>query len=88
METKTQIKGLKKIAGESKSTKGYYGNLHYQLWYNTSTGEAWATEHASRNSWTTYDEPTYICCGWISEPMTMAKIREMIETTLEIEGQS
>lgn len=35
------IKGLKKIAGETKIIKGFYSGEYLQLNYNKKTGEAW-----------------------------------------------
>lgn len=35
-----KIKGLKKIADETKSLCGYYSGLYLQLNYNMETGEA------------------------------------------------
>lgn len=76
-----KIKGLKKIAGESKGLEGYYSGYYLQLNYDKETGEAWTDEHVSfgQNSWTEYKDSSIINCGNISEPMTMKEIRAMIE---------
>lgn len=80
-----EIKGLKKIAGESKSLKGFYSPEYLQLNYNKETGEAWADFHHSlgHNSWNQYDDENILFVGNICEPMTMAQIKEMIENKLE-----
>ena len=42
-----KIKGIKKIAGESKGLEGYYSGHYLQLNYDKKTGEAWTDEHVS-----------------------------------------
>ena len=76
-----KIKGLKAIAGASKDLQGYYSGRYLQVNYNRTTGEAWYNEHVSlgQNSWTQYDDKDIINCGNISEPATMAQLREIIE---------
>ncbi len=76
-----KIKGLKKIAGESKGLEGYYSGHYLQINYDRKTGEAWTDYHVSfgQNSWTEYNDSSIITCGNISEPMTMKEIRAMIE---------
>lgn len=78
-----KIKGLKKIAGESKQI-GKYDPEYLQLNYDKTTGEAWTDYHYSigHNSWTEYHEPGIITCGNITEPKTMREIREMIENAI------
>lgn len=79
-----KIKGLKKIAGESKSLTGYYSPEYLQLNYDRETGEAWTDYHYSigGNSWTQYHENNVINCGTIHEPKTMREIHEMIESAI------
>lgn len=76
-----KIKGIKAIAGASKDLRGYYSGRYLQVNYNRSTGETWYNEHVSlgQNSWTQYEDGDIINCGTISEPVTMAQLREMIE---------
>lgn len=75
-----KIKGIKKIAGESKSLRGYYSGEYLQVNYDRSTGEAWTNFHCSfGQNWWTYHDSDIINCGNISSPMTMVQIREMIE---------
>lgn len=80
-----KIKGLKKIAGESKNLEGPYSDQYLQLNYDQETGEAWTDLHASfgQNSWTEYHDTNIINCGNISQPMTMKEIKEMIINKLE-----
>lgn len=73
------IKGLKKIAGESKGLNGR--GQYLQINYNRETEEAWADYFVSlgKNSWKVYDSEDVVVCGIISEPRTMSEIRSMIE---------
>lgn len=84
-----KIKGIKKIAGESKNLQGYYSGQYLQLNYDTKTGEAWTNHHTSfgQNSWTEYDGNSIINCGNICEPITMEEIREMIIEKLEMKNR-
>lgn len=78
-----KIKGLKKIAGESKGLNPYdHGYL--QVNYDMETGEAWTDYHYSigSNSWSEYHDEDILTCGYISSPHTMEQIREMIECTV------
>lgn len=76
-----KIEGIKKIAGESKSLSGYHSGLYLQVNYDRKSGEAWTDSHCSlgQNSWRKYSDSNIINCGNLSEPTTMAEIREMIE---------
>lgn len=82
---KIQIKGLRKIAGESKSLKGYYSPEYLQLNYDRKTEEAWTDFHYSlgHNSWVRYDDKNIIIICNICRPVTMKEVREMIEGKLE-----
>lgn len=79
-----KIKGLKKIAGESKKLTGFYSPEYLQLNYNTNTGEAWTDYYYSigHNSWTEYNEPDIITCGIITEPKTQKEISGMIHDAI------
>ena len=72
--------GLRKAAGASKSTKGYYDGYYIQLNYNIKTGEVLTTEHWSlgQNSWSKYDDRNIIFICNISNPTTMQVIADMI----------
>lgn len=78
------IKGLKKIAGETKDLKGFYSGEYLQLNYNKKTGEAWTDYFCSlgQNSWKEYHNSDIINCGNISEKKTMQEIKEMIHVAL------
>ena len=80
-----KIKGLRAIAGASKDLHGYYSGYYLQVNYNRATGEAWYDEHVSlgQNSWTQYDDRDIVNCGNISEPMTMAGLRDIIEQAVK-----
>ena len=79
-----KIKGLKKIAGESKNLHGHYAPEYLQLNYNTATGEAWTNYHNSigHNTWTVYDDPTIINCGNITEKKTQLELAAMIHDAI------
>lgn len=79
-----KVKGLKKIAGETKNLKGFYSCEYLQLNYNKKTGEAWTDYLCSlgQNSWKEYNDSDIINCGNISEKKTMEEIKEMIHAAL------
>lgn len=80
-----KLKGIKKIAGQSKDLKGYYSDRYLQINVDTATGEVWGDEHVAFNkSWQTlYNNNNVICCGFIDSPKTMAEIKEMVEMAIE-----
>ena len=39
------MKGLKKVAGETKSLRGYYDSIYLQLCYNKETDEVFTIQH-------------------------------------------
>ena len=47
MTNTLKIKGIKKIAGESKNLDGYCSSEYLQVNYNRVTGEAWTDYHCS-----------------------------------------
>ena len=81
-----KIKGIKKIAGESKALCDFYAGRYLQLNYNKKTGKAWTDYFCSlgQNSWKEYHDKNIINCGNITEQVTMAQIREMIEMAIMI----
>lgn len=78
------VKGLKKIAGETKKLKGFYSGEYLQLNYNKKTGEAWTDYFCSlgQNSWKEYNDSDIINCGNISEKKTMKEIAEIIHEAI------
>lgn len=76
-----KIKGIKKISGETRALNGYHSGQYLQVNYDRKSGEAWTDFHCSlgQNSWREYSDSNIISCGNLSEPATMAEIREMIE---------
>lgn len=78
-----KIKGLKKIAGESKHI-GKYDPEYLQLNYDKTTGEAWTDYHYSIgcNSWCEYHDKNIVNCGYITEQKTMIEIAEMIHNAI------
>jgi len=75
-----EIKGLKKVCGETKclSLHDRY-NRRLQINYDCSTGEVWGDLHYGVNpSWTEYRDANIITVCTTCEPMTMAQIEEEI----------
>ena len=75
-----KIKGLKKIAGETKNLKAEY----IEVFYDVNTHEAWSKYHYSigKNEWTEYSDNNILNCGTISEPMNQKEIKEIIENEI------
>lgn len=82
-----KIKGLKKIAGESKSLTGYYSPEYLQINFDRKTGEAWTDYFycIGQTSRRYYQDENILFCGTISNPATMQEIRELIENTVMYE---
>lgn len=76
--------GIRFIAGKTKRLQGYYADYYLQLFYNRSTGEAWADEHVSfgHNSWTVYHDPDIVNCGFLTSPHTMQQIADRIRAAV------
>lgn len=79
-----KIKGLKKIAGESKNLTGYYSPDYLQINFDRKTGEAWSDYFycIGHNSRKYYHDENILFCGIISRPATMQQIREIIENSV------
>lgn len=73
-----KIKGLKRIAGESRGMNGRYC---LQINYDRKTCEAWVDQHVG-NGWTEYNDENIILCGVITRKTTMKEIRDMITKTV------
>lgn len=82
---KLKIKGLKKIAGETKSLRGYYSGFYLQLNYNIETSEVWTDFLYSlgHNSWMQYHDRNIITICNLTSPMTTNEIRKIIEEEVE-----
>lgn len=83
-----KIKGLKKVAGETKRYLGKDDAAYLQLNYDKRTGELWTDYHYSYNYWIAdYEDEAIEFCGMLRSPMTMAEIREIVEcVVLGFEG--
>ena len=79
-----KIKGLKKIAGETKNLKGAYSPEYIEVFYDVNTHKAWSEYHYSigKNEWTEYYDNNILNCGTISEPMNQKEIEEIIENEI------
>ncbi len=75
-----KFKGLKKACGETKSL-GRNDGHYIQLSYDLIGGEILIDYHCNfgHNSWTEYNSPKIIHCGFIDKPATMDEIKGMIE---------
>lgn len=71
-----KLKGLKKIASESKRLNPY-GSEHLQVNVNRNSGEVWCNSHVG-NSWTEYHDPAVLRCGFLTAPATMEEIKQMV----------
>ena len=80
-----QMKGLKKIAGESKNLDDYYSGKYLQISYDTETGDVLSDYHYSlgHNSWSSYDDSGIITVGNISEPISMQQLASRIYACVE-----
>ena len=78
------MKGLKKLAGETKNLKGYYSGEYIEIFYDEKTKEVWGKYHYSlgQNEWTEYHDKNIIKITTTSDPMTMEEIKEKIEEKL------
>ncbi len=72
--------GLRKAAGATKPTKGYYDGYYIQISYNIKTGEIHVNEHwnLGHNDYVKYHNPDIINVGNICTPTTMQGIADMI----------
>lgn len=77
---KYTFKGCKKVAGMSKNLRGFYDPNYLQLFHDTITHECWAVHHYSlgHQQFTQYDDENIWCVGFITEPVTMEQVNEMI----------
>ena len=78
-----RIKGVKKIASESRKLKRGYLQVNC-----CDTGDdtiAWCDYHSGicGKSWTVHERGDVINCGFINSPTSMAEIQEMIERAIE-----
>lgn len=75
------IKGLKKVAGESKRlTYNNNCNEYLQINYDMESKEIFTNLHSGFNHFQTfYNNPDIINCGNIHEQKTMKELREIVE---------
>lgn len=79
-----KYKGLKKIAGESKSLRGFYDPSYYQLFLDTKTREVFSRYHydLGHNNVTTIHDDNVVCVGFITNPLTQKQIEAYIDRAL------
>lgn len=79
-----KLKGIKKVCGETKTLKPNTG-AYYQVFVNKKTQYVWADFHYSigHNEWSEYHSNDIIDCGFVSSPMTMSELKEMVITAIE-----
>lgn len=83
--TKATIKlhGIKALCGETKCLPDHgYGPGCYEVFCDCSTGQVWGNYQVSKSTWTVYDDPNVISCGWITTPATMGEIAAMVKAKL------
>ena len=74
-----KMTGIKALSGESKSLPAHGYGPCYEVFYDRKEGRVWGNYQVSSNSWTVYDDPDVIACGWITTPAKMKEIAEMIQ---------
>lgn len=81
-----KIKGLKRIAGDSKFLNGYYSGRYIQVNYDRETGYAWGDFFHSlgQNSWNVYHSPDVIRVGNICEPTSMEELRRLVADAVDL----
>lgn len=79
-----KIKGVKKLAGYSKSLRGKYGSRYLQIFYDCQKKEVFAEEFSDfGGSWHWEPKnPDYVYIGFIDHPLTMVDIYQLIEKKL------
>lgn len=90
MKTNTyglNIRGLRKAAGETKTTRGYYSGLYVQISYSPTDGQVLYDTHYSlgHNSWTQYHDPSIVFIYNASSPQTMQEIADRIYDAVKTE---
>ena len=76
------MKGLKKVAGETKSLRGFYGSIYLQLCYDKRLDEVFTIQHCDLgHSWQTFfnDENIINVCN-LYNPHTMQEIENMVNS--------
>lgn len=77
--------GIRQVASETKLLKDETGGKYMQLNYNTTTGSCWVDwlYGYAGNSFSQYDDPDIITCGYIYRPLTQKEIKEKIINELD-----
>ena len=80
-----KMKGLKRIAGESKTLDGYLFPAYLQISYDMNTGEVMSDFHCSLggNSWTEYADNDVITVCNLYHPTSMQDLALRIQTCVE-----
>ena len=77
------INGLRQASGATVTGAG----MHYNIYYNMTTGDVWTKEYPDAGGWTLYqtnyddDDIIYICDSWAH--LTMQQISDMIAEEVE-----
>ena len=74
------MKGLKKVAGETKSLRGFYDSIYLQLCYDRRLDEVFTIQHCDLgHSWQTFfdDEDIINVCN-LYNPHTMQDIYNLV----------
>lgn len=83
-EKEYEIKGVRKVCGETRRLCDYTRGAYLQLNYDRSDGKVWTDYHVSfgHNSWNEYKDKDIITIGFIDVPMTMEGIKKMVTEEL------
>lgn len=85
MKNEMKIKGLRNVCSLTKCLAHHINAGHcVELFFDTESHKCWGIYQVSCNTWTRYRDKSVIFCGAIQFPMTMDKIREIIEENLEM----
>lgn len=76
---KREIKGLKRLAGETKRLDGYDKSYYMEIMYDRTTHETDCEEFIGYGGSLIPENSDVIICGFTHRPMSMVELRTMIE---------
>lgn len=78
-----KMTGIKSLCSETKSLPRHgYGPGCYEVFFDRCTGQVWGNYQVDRNTWTEYENPDVIPCGWITTPATIKEISTMVHSAV------
>ena len=76
------MQGLRNAAGDTKSTRGYYGGYYVEIVYDRSDGTIWTVPFVDRNSYARLSDTEIAVC-LADNPMTMQEIADAIKMAVD-----